>query len=126
MVNGATTRYNSSIPPPYKSTKKLKCAGSEDSSIKPTTLGFQNNHGGEVVDPITRLPVLSQEEMMEQEAAIQNANLIKQKNDIVFGKNKTYFGGSSNTNKGSPNTNTPRMNPATMSMEIYDTIEQMA
>ena len=74
-----TTRYDSSIPPPYyKSTKKLKGAGLEDSSIKPTTLGFQNNHGGEAVDPITGLPVLSHAEMIEQEAAIQNSNQTKE------------------------------------------------
>ena len=74
-----TARYDSSIPPPYKSTKNSKGDGSEDSSTKPTTLGFQNLKGNKVIDPSTGLPALSAEELMEQEAVIQNAHLIKQK-----------------------------------------------
>ena len=36
-----TTRYDSSIPPPYKSSKFIKGDNSDSSSIQPTTLGFQ-------------------------------------------------------------------------------------
>ena len=88
---------------------------SEGSSIQPRALSYQDS--GMDLDKETGIPILSDQEIAEQQAALDNAKLIKQKNGIVYGDGKSSFPDP----KGGPNTTST----AALSEAIKTTVADM-